>query len=198
MADILCTLIVTPSFVGDYYGATSAGLGRGFCGVLKGKARGKCDGCLPVQGEVKRRIVHALQKYVLNPPVKLLFAIGLVPPGYALLETMGRRTGKPRRTPVGDGRVGEQFWIVAEHGMQASYVRNIAYNPQVRVKVREGLRARWRPGTAHLLSEDDPRARQRWLAHQRPSTWLNAVAVRGFGTDLLTILVQLDPVVPKE
>jgi deazaflavin-dependent oxidoreductase (nitroreductase family) len=75
---------------------------------------------------MKHRIVHALQKYVLNPPIKMLFAIGVVPPGYALLETIGRKTGKTRRTPVGDARVGYQFWIVAEHGMKAGYVRNIA------------------------------------------------------------------------
>jgi hypothetical protein len=68
---------------------------------------------------MKRRIVHALQKYLLNPPITLLLALGLAPPGYALLETIGRKTGKPRRTPVGDGRVGSQFWIVAEHGRKA-------------------------------------------------------------------------------
>jgi hypothetical protein len=56
--------------------------------------------------EMKHRIVHALQKYVLNPPIKLLFAMGLAPPGYALLETTGRKTGKARRTPVGDARIG--------------------------------------------------------------------------------------------
>src|SRR5712692_10773866 len=49
---------------------------------------------------MNRRIVHAVQKYVLNPPIKLLFAVGLAWPGYALLETTGRKTGKPRRTPV--------------------------------------------------------------------------------------------------
>src|SRR5438552_18148740 len=74
---------------------------------------------------MKHRIVHLLQKYFLNPPIKLLFAIGIARPGYALLETLGRKTGKPRRTPVGDGRVGNQFWIVAEHGVKAGYVRNI-------------------------------------------------------------------------
>jgi hypothetical protein len=40
---------------------------------------------------MKHRIVHFLQKYVFNPPVKLLFAVGLVRPGYALLETVGRQ-----------------------------------------------------------------------------------------------------------
>ena len=63
---------------------------------------------------MKHRVVHFLQKYLLNPSIKLLFAIGLIPPGYGLLETTGRKTGKPRRTPVGNGLVARQFWIVAE------------------------------------------------------------------------------------
>ena len=54
---------------------------------------------------MKHRIVHTLQRYVLNPPIKLALAVGLPLPGYALLETKGRKTGKPRRTPVGDGRI---------------------------------------------------------------------------------------------
>jgi deazaflavin-dependent oxidoreductase (nitroreductase family) len=103
---------------------------------------------------MKRRVVHFLQKYFFNPPIKSLFAIGLVRPGYALLETVGRKSGKPRRTPVGDGRIGGQFWIVAEHGRKAGYVRNIEANPRVHLKLRDGLRARWFTGTAHVLSDD--------------------------------------------
>jgi deazaflavin-dependent oxidoreductase (nitroreductase family) len=141
---------------------------------------------------MKHRIVHPLQKYFLNPPIKFLFAIGLVPPGYALLETTGRKTGKPRRTPVGDGRIGNEFWIVAEHGMNASYVRNIASNPGVRLKLREGLRSRWHSGTAHLLPDDNPRERQRWLAGQLPSSAANAAVVRLLGTQLLTVRIDLD------
>ena len=142
---------------------------------------------------MKRRIVHALQKYLLNPPIKLLFAVGVVPPGYALLETIGRKTGKPRRTPVGDGRLGNEFWLIAEHGMEAGYVRNIATQPRVRVKVRRGLLARWVAGTAELMPEDDPRERQRWLRRQKPASWMNSMAVRGFGTQLLTVRITLDP-----
>jgi hypothetical protein len=63
---------------------------------------------------MKHRIVHTLQKYFLNPPIKLALAMSLPLPGYALLETKGRKTGKPRRTPVGDGRIGNEFWLVAE------------------------------------------------------------------------------------
>ncbi len=140
---------------------------------------------------MKHRIVHTLQKYLLNPPIKLALAMGLPLPGYALLETTGRKTGKPRRTPVGDGRIGRQFWLVAEHGMKAGYVRNIERDPHVRLKLREGLRYHWHRGTAHLLLEDDPRERQRWLASQLPSSAGNARAVRLFGTELRTVRIDL-------
>jgi hypothetical protein len=69
------------------------------------------------------------------------------------------RAGRFELAPVGDGLIGNQFWLVAEHGMKAGYVRNIERDPHVRVKLREGLRYRWHTGTAHLLSNDDPRER---------------------------------------
>src|SRR2546422_2940410 len=141
---------------------------------------------------MKHRIVHLLQKYFLNPPIKILFAIGLVPPGYALLETIGRKTGRPRRTPVGDGRVGSQFWLIAEHGMKAGYVRNITSDPRVRLKLRHGVLARWHKSTAHLLADDNPRERQKWLASQLPSSAVNAAIVWLFGTELLTVRIDLD------
>jgi deazaflavin-dependent oxidoreductase (nitroreductase family) len=143
---------------------------------------------------MKRTIVHALQKYLANPPIKFLFAIGIVPPGYALLETIGRKSGKPRRNPVGNGHIGNQFWIIAEHGMEAGYVRNIANNPNVRVNFHHGLLTRWRTGTATILADDDPRERQRWMAQQRPSSSANAAVVRLMGTNLLTIRIDLDPI----
>jgi deazaflavin-dependent oxidoreductase (nitroreductase family) len=84
---------------------------------------------------VKHGIVHVVRKYVLNPPIRLLFALQLVPPGYALLETVGRVSGRPLRRPVGNAADGNTFWIVTEHGRKAGYVRNIERKPQVRVKV---------------------------------------------------------------
>jgi hypothetical protein len=71
-------------------------------------------------------------------------------------------------------------------------VLNIAKNPRVRVKVREGLRARWYTGTAQVLPDDSPRERQRWLATQLPKSASNAAAVRFFGTDLMTVRIDLD------
>jgi hypothetical protein len=110
---------------------------------------------------MKYQIVHTVQKYVLNPPIKLALAVGLPLPGYALLETKGRKTGKPRRTPVGNGRIGNQFWLVAEHGMKAGYVRNIERDPRVRLRLRDGLRTRWHTGTGILIN---------FRPNKRPST----------------------------
>jgi deazaflavin-dependent oxidoreductase (nitroreductase family) len=132
----------------------------------------------------KARTVRTFQKYLLNPPVRVLFGLGLVPPTHVLLETTGRRTGRPRQNPVGNGLDGDTLWIVAEHGRSASYVRNLEADPRVRVKVGR----RWRSGTATVLPDDDPRARLEQIG--RP---VNGYMVRAVGTDLLTIRVDLDP-----
>ena len=142
--------------------------------------------------DLKRRIVRPLQHYLINPPIRLLLAIGVLPLGYALIETTGRVSARPRRTPVGNGLIGTTFWIVAEHGRHADYVRNIANDPRVRIKMRRGLRAVWCAGTAHVLADDDPYARQRFLGRWHPLRALNAAIVRVMGSDLLTIRIDLD------
>ena len=142
---------------------------------------------------MKLRVVGALHRYLFNPPVRLLLSKGFVPRSYALLETTGRRSGLPRVTPVGSGLTGDTFWLVAEHGRQASYVRNIEANPRVRVKISTGfLRSTWRTGTAHLLDEDDQRERQRLMASGDLGRRLNAMVVRATGTDLMTVRIDLD------
>src|SRR3954453_2738612 len=85
--------------------------------------------------DVRRRIIDRLQRSLVNPIDKLAFAVRLPPPGDALLETTGRRTGRRRVTPVCDGFDGNNFWVVAQHGRGTDYVRNIEANHRVRVKV---------------------------------------------------------------
>jgi deazaflavin-dependent oxidoreductase (nitroreductase family) len=134
----------------------------------------------------KFRTVTLVQGRLLNPLVKAVLRRVRVP-GWALLETTGRRTGLPRQTPVGDGLDGATFWVVSEHGRRSAYVRNIEADPRVRVRVR----GRWRTGTAYLMPDDDPRERQRLLG-RRLLARVNASAVRGWGTDLLTVRIDLD------
>jgi deazaflavin-dependent oxidoreductase (nitroreductase family) len=119
---------------------------------------------------------------LLNPVMRRALEAGAVP-GWALLETTGRRSGRPRRVPVGDGLRGDTFWIVAEHGRHADYVRNIEHDPRVRVKVGR----RWYAGTAHLLPDDDPRARLSQL--RRPH---NDIGLRVMASEMLVVRVDLE------
>jgi len=136
-------------------------------------------------------LARTLQRYIMNPLMRLLLAARINPYGLVILETRGHASGKIRRVPVGNGREGEDFWIIAEHGTRAGYVRNIAHDPRVRVRLRTGLRYRWVPGIATIRPDDDPLARQRQIIAWHPLRALNAVNVRMLGADLLTVHVQL-------
>jgi deazaflavin-dependent oxidoreductase (nitroreductase family) len=138
-----------------------------------------------------------VQKLVLNPLDKLAFALHIPPPGDALLETSGRRTGRPRVTPVCDGLEGDTFWIVAQGGRSSDYVQNIEANPRVRVKGSLSLRG-WRTGTARILADDDPEERVRILSRGNRWRRLCLQASGAFDTTPLTVKVDLDPTDPRE
>jgi len=138
--------------------------------------------------ETKRRLASRTAKYLINPIVRGLFRLGLPAPGTAILETIGRKSGRPRRNPVTNGLDDGVFWIVAEHGRRANYVRNIEANPRVRVR----LGRRWRTGTARLVPDDDPRERLDYIVARRPIARLNTATVRLMQTDLLTIRIDLN------
>ncbi|MFV0494997.1 nitroreductase family deazaflavin-dependent oxidoreductase [Mycobacterium sp.] len=123
---------------------------------------------------LKRDVVHRVQRLIVNP-------LGRQLPG-TMLETIGRKSGQPRRTAVGGRVVNNQFWMVSEHGEHSDYVYNIKANPAVRVRIG----GQWRTGTAHLMPEDDPWERLNALPR------LNGVGVRTMGTELLTVRVDLD------
>jgi hypothetical protein len=60
-----------------------------------------------------------LQNLVFNRAALALLGRGLAPPTYAVLETTGRRTSRPRQVPVADGLRGDTFWLIAGLGEQA-------------------------------------------------------------------------------
>ena len=131
----------------------------------------------------KYRLVTTAER-LSNRLMRFALRRGFAPRAFALLETTGRRSGRPRHTPVGNGLAGEVFWVVAAHGTQADYVRNIQADPRVRVK----LGPRWRTGTAVPLPDDDVAARSRTLPYQ----W-DAALGRAMATTPLTIRIDLDP-----
>jgi deazaflavin-dependent oxidoreductase (nitroreductase family) len=136
-------------------------------------------------------VIRTLQRYLLNPLFRLLLLVGLNPYGLAILETRGRVSGKIRRVPVGNGRKGDELWIIAEHGTRAGWVSNIRHDPRVRIRLRVGLRYRWLNGIATVRPDEDPLARQRKIIAWHPLRALNAINVRVFGADLLVVHVQL-------
>ncbi|MDF0530065.1 nitroreductase/quinone reductase family protein [Tsukamurella sp. 8F] len=137
---------------------------------------------MPVPGrgasDAWRRAVWGFQRHVANPVARRLAPHV---PGEAVLETIGRTSGLPRQTPVGGRLDGETFWLVSEFGRRSQYVRNLEADPRVRVRIG----SRWHEGIATPVDDDDPRARLRTLP------FLNSLAVRLVGTDLLTVRVDL-------
>jgi deazaflavin-dependent oxidoreductase (nitroreductase family) len=132
----------------------------------------------------KRRASTFASAKLLNPLVRAAARAGLPLPTVVLLETTGRRSGQPRRVPVGKALEGDTLWVVAEHGRRASYVRNIEADPRVRVRVGR----RWRTGTAQVVPDDDWRERQRRMPNK-----MNSAVVRAMGTEHVTVRVDLDP-----
>jgi deazaflavin-dependent oxidoreductase (nitroreductase family) len=123
---------------------------------------------------VRRRAVDALHR-IANPIARRL-------PSQVVLETTGRVSGRPRHTPIGGRLDGETFWFISMHGDSSNYTRNIKADNNVRVRIG----GRWRTGRAHLLPDDDARARNAQLS------WVNRTANSGLGTELLTIRIDLD------
>jgi deazaflavin-dependent oxidoreductase (nitroreductase family) len=94
---------------------------------------------------------------LLNPAVKGLSRIGLRTALATELETVGRKTGQARRIPVSAQFDNGGAWIISQHGTRSGWGRNIADNPNVRV--RQG--SKWRPGVANFRPDDDVVARAR-------------------------------------
>jgi deazaflavin-dependent oxidoreductase (nitroreductase family) len=130
----------------------------------------------------KYRLITTMER-VNNRLTRWALHRGWAPQAFALLETTGRRSGAPRHTPIGNGLAGDVFWLIAAHGTQADYVRNILRTPRVRVKVG----GRWRGGIAHLIPEDDVDRRSRTL----PYRWDAAIG-RMMATTPVTIRIDLD------
>lgn len=126
-----------------------------------------------------RRLLKAYWKLV-NPLVRTW--AGFVP-GWAVIETIGRRTGRAHRVPIGGRLRKDSFWLVAGHGRKAHYVLNMEANPSVRVRSH----GRWRTGTAHVLPDDDSRRR---LFSLNP---VNGFFILLAGPELVTVRIDLEP-----
>lgn len=96
-------------------------------------------------GDERKRRAKAMKAWRrFNPFARRLAGIA---PWWVLLETTGRRSGKPRQVPLANGPFdAETAWLICVHGEHATFAGNIAANPRVRLR----RRGRWYEGTASL------------------------------------------------
>jgi len=133
------------------------------------------------------------EKHLANPPLRLLLRLGIAPRAFALLETTGRRTGRRRLTPVGNGLDGDVFWLIAARGRRSSYAANLTARPRCRVKVGR----RWHDGTARFLDEDDALARRARLDQANGIIGrIDGRAFRATATSPVTIRIDIGPSAP--
>ena len=99
-------------------------------------------------GERRRRAAARAFWRLFNPLARRAAGVA---PWWVVLETVGRRSGEPRRVPLARGPVdGHTVWLISVHGAHASFAYNIASNPRVRLK----LSGRWQEGTAVVAPLD--------------------------------------------
>lgn len=86
---------------------------------------------------------------LLNPVVRPLAGAA---PWWVLVETVGRRTGKVRRTPLAVGRRDASgMWVIAVHGHRSGWV----LNAEAAATVRYRHRLRWAEATAVVHAWDE-------------------------------------------
>jgi deazaflavin-dependent oxidoreductase (nitroreductase family) len=137
----------------------------------------------------KRRWEILIGRYTANPMMRAMFKLGITPPGMALVETVGRRSGALRHTPIVCSGEGDTLWLIAQHGRHAGWVRNFEANPQVRVRLGRG----WRTGTAELLAEDDVKARIATFSSTRVGRAITGATFRALESQPVTVRIQLAP-----
>ena len=101
------------------------------------------------------------------------------PKNLTVVATVGRRSGRPRATPMGYVRVdADRLWVVSEHGSGSDWYRNARAAGDVEVRLGT---ARYR-ATVHLLPAEDPglvlrRLRSRTIALANRLLWYHPEVV---------------------
>lgn len=144
-----------------------------------------------------------VNRHVMNPTVRGLGRIGIRTALATEIETIGRKSGQPRRVPVTMRFDDTGGWAICQHGTSSGWGSNIAANPNVRVRTGN----QWRTGTAELRPDDDLDARARSFAPLRILAPLTAagfaalqtsspISVRITFTDVRSPGMDLDATTP--
>jgi deazaflavin-dependent oxidoreductase (nitroreductase family) len=105
----------------------------------------------------KFKFERQVGRLVMNPTVAALSRLGIHLPLTVELETVGRKSGEPRRVPLNGRPDADGLWVISQHGRRAGWAYNVTANPRVRVRIK----GQWRSGTATFEPNDDVVARAR-------------------------------------
>jgi deazaflavin-dependent oxidoreductase (nitroreductase family) len=88
---------------------------------------------------------------VVEPAVRAgLGSPRIVPTGFIVLETIGRKSGKLRRSPLAATRLGQYVIVATYRGGRSQWVRNLAAQP----RTRYWLAGKPRDARAFVMHED--------------------------------------------
>lgn len=93
---------------------------------------------------------------IANAITNFAIIIGIPRPPYTrknalVIETVGRKSGRRHRIPVGYLADGDRILVVVEDGLRSNWVQNaLAQDGRLRIH----LRGRWRPAKLRMLEAD--------------------------------------------
>jgi deazaflavin-dependent oxidoreductase (nitroreductase family) len=137
----------------------------------------------------KFKFERRVGRVVMNPLVSALGRIGIHPPLTVELETVGRKSGEPRRVPLNGRPDADGLWVISQHGRRAGWAYNVTANPRVRVRIRD----QWRSGTATFEPADDVVARARAIGGDgKIAGSAFAVGMRALQSDPISVRITFD------
>ncbi|OBG88236.1 nitroreductase [Mycobacterium sp. E136] len=136
----------------------------------------------------KFKFERQLGRVLMNPVVAALDRVGIRTANVVELETIGRKSGQPRRVPLLGRADDTGVWVISQHGRRAGWAINIEANPRVRVRANN----EWRTGTATFEPDDDVRARARSFGDSRLGQSATAVTMRAMESDPVSVRITYD------
>jgi deazaflavin-dependent oxidoreductase (nitroreductase family) len=133
----------------------------------------------------KFKFERQVGRSVVNPLVAALERVGVRSALVVELETIGRKSGLPRRIPLAGTADERGVWVISQHGRRSGWAHNIEADPRVRVRVAD----HWRNGTAEFRPDDDVVARARSFGRGKLSRLTAAAVFRALQSDPIPVRI---------
>lgn len=127
-------------------------------------------------------------RYIANPIVDALTAVGVRTALITDIETVGRKSGLRRRVPVSASFDTTGAWLISQHGTRSGWGANITDEPAVRIRVG----SRWRSGTATFVPGDDVALRARSFSNNPVLGRVIGAGFRALQTEPISVRVDFN------